>query len=119
MRYASVMSEAIKATRCSFQVGHDVEFQISCSTPALVNISIGYGSPDPAGDPRAGLVQVSPTRACGSFKMPLSHEEFKFGTRNATLYVHVFNLSTPAILQVAFSQHRALDLLQFFITFSR
>ncbi|XP_022664548.1 attractin-like isoform X3 [Varroa destructor] len=100
------------------RVGHDVEFQISCSTPALVNISISFGSPEPSGEPRGGLLQVSPTRQCGSFKMPLSHEEFKFGTRNATLYVHVFNLSTPAILQVAFSQHRALDLLQFFITFS-
>ncbi|XP_028966843.1 attractin [Galendromus occidentalis] len=99
------------------RVGHDVEFQISCSTPALVNISIGVGTADTTGDPRI-LAPVSQTRTCGSFKMPLSHEEYKFGTRNATLYVHVFNLTTPAVIQVAFSQHRALDLLQFFITFS-
>lgn len=56
---------------------------------------------------------------CGTFKLRFSHDEHLFGTDNSTFYVYVFNFNTPFVLQISFSQHRQLDLLQFFITFSR
>ncbi|RWS30423.1 attractin-like protein [Leptotrombidium deliense] len=88
----------------------DVDFSISCSEQASVNVSIGSTS--------------FPTRVlleryeCGSIKYRFSHDENLFGVENTTFYVHVFGFSTPFILQISFSQHRTLDLLQFFVTFS-
>ena len=56
---------------------------------------------------------------CGSFKLRFSHDEHLFGIENTTFYVNVFGFTTPFVLQISFSQHRTLDLLQFFVTFSR
>ena len=56
---------------------------------------------------------------CGNFKLRFSHDENVFGADNTTFYVNVFAFSTPFVLQISFSQHRTLDLLQFFVTFSR
>lgn len=55
---------------------------------------------------------------CGSFKLRFSHDEHLFGIENTTFYVNVHHFETPFILQISFSQHRTLDLLQFFVTFS-
>lgn len=56
---------------------------------------------------------------CGNFKLRFSHDEHLFGIENTTFYVNVFGFATPMVLQISFSQHRTLDLLQFFVTFSR
>lgn len=55
---------------------------------------------------------------CGSQKIRFSHDEHLFGVENTTFYVNVFRFETPFVLQISFSQHRTLDLLQFFVTFS-
>ena len=106
----------------------DVDFTIQCSETALVNISIGsckakvhfvfYITND-------FFVATLPVRIlqerveCGSFKLRFSHDEHLFGIENTTFYVNVFGFTTPFVLQISFSQHRTLDLLQFFVTFSR
>ncbi|XP_035220041.1 attractin-like [Stegodyphus dumicola] len=88
----------------------DVDFTISCSDSALVNISVASSS-----SPEKFLDE---NHKCGTFKLRFSHDEHIFGSDNSTFYVYVFNFNTPFVLQISFSQHRQLDLLQFFITFS-
>ncbi|KAG0432376.1 hypothetical protein HPB47_020894, partial [Ixodes persulcatus] len=58
------------------------------------------------------------SRRCDNIKLPFYDEKHNFGSQNTTFFVYVFNFTTPFVLQISFSQHRALDLLQFFITFS-
>lgn len=100
------------------KVGNDVEFTISCSGKAYVNISIGSGGQPPShadGDAEPMLLD---SRKCDNIKLPFYDEKHNFGSQNTTFFVYVFNFTTPFVLQISFSQHRALDLLQFFITFS-
>ncbi|XP_050048964.1 attractin-like protein 1 isoform X1 [Dermacentor andersoni] len=100
------------------KVGNDVEFTISCSGKAYVNISIGSGGQPPSradGDAEPALLD---SRKCDNIKLPFYDEKHNFGSQNTTFFVYVFNFTTPFVLQISFSQHRALDLLQFFITFS-
>uniref|UniRef100_A0A6B0VI15 Putative attractin and platelet-activating factor acetylhydrolase n=1 Tax=Ixodes ricinus TaxID=34613 RepID=A0A6B0VI15_IXORI len=100
------------------KVGNDVEFTISCSGRAYVNISIGSGGQPPShadGDTEPMLLD---SRRCDNIKLPFYDEKHNFGSQNTTFFVYVFNFTTPFVLQISFSQHRALDLLQFFITFS-
>lgn len=92
------------------KVGNDVEFSISCSGKAYVNVSIGS-------DADAEPVLLD-SRKCDNIKLPFYDEKHNFGSQNTTFFVYVFNFTTPFLLQISFSQHRALDLLQFFITFS-
>ncbi|XP_064465607.1 attractin-like protein 1 isoform X2 [Ornithodoros turicata] len=92
------------------KVGNDVEFSISCSGRAYVNVSIGSDA-----DVEPILLE---SRKCDNFKLPFYDEKHNFGSQNTTFFVYVFNFTTPFLLQISFSQHRALDLLQFFITFS-
>lgn len=110
----------------------DVDFTIQCSETALVNISIGSCKAllstveEPRVD-RDGVLSTAtlPIRMlqerveCNSFKLRFSHDEHLFGIENTTFYVNVFGFTTPFVLQISFSQHRTLDLLQFFVTFSR
>ncbi|XP_053204126.1 attractin-like protein 1 [Panonychus citri] len=86
----------------------DVDFTIACSSFALVNISVG--SPT--------VTWKHSRLECGSFKIRFSREDTAFGNDNSTFYVNVFDFQTPILLQISFSQHRTLDLLQFFVTFS-
>lgn len=86
----------------------DVDFTIACSSFALVNISVGA----PTITWKHSLLE------CGSFKIRFSREDSSFGNDNATFFVNVFSFQTPILLQISFSQHRTLDLLQFFVTFS-
>ncbi|XP_054167519.1 attractin-like protein 1 [Oppia nitens] len=88
----------------------DVEFMIQCQESALVNISIGSAS--------FPIRNLHERLECGNFKLRFSHDENLFGIENTTFYVNVFAFSTPFVLQISFSQHRTLDLLQFFVTFS-
>jgi len=91
----------------------DVDFTISCSRTALVNISIGSNT--------LPIRQLYDLLECGSFKLRFPHDEHLFGAASpasTTFYVNVFRFETPFILQISFSQHRTLDLLQFFVTFS-
>ncbi|XP_074598114.1 attractin-like protein dsd isoform X2 [Brevipalpus obovatus] len=90
----------------------DVDFSITCNAKALVNISIGTSSEN-----RTLQSQLD----CGSFntvKLRFSYQDNSFGSDNTTFYVNVYDFVTPFVLQIAFSQHRTLDLLQFFVTFS-
>ncbi|RWS07892.1 attractin-like protein, partial [Dinothrombium tinctorium] len=88
----------------------DVDFSIQCSDNALVNISIGSATL-----PSKNLHE---NVECGNIKFRFPHDENLFGVENTTFYVNVFQFTTPFILQISFSQHRTLDLLQFFVTFS-
>ncbi|CAG2113222.1 unnamed protein product [Medioppia subpectinata] len=88
----------------------DVEFMIQCQESALVNISIGSAT--------FPIRTLHERLECGNFKLRFSHDENLFGIENTTFYVNVFAFSTPFVLQISFSQHRTLDLLQFFVTFS-
>lgn len=88
----------------------DVEFMIQCQETALVNISIGSST--------ISIRNLHERLECGNFKLRFPHDENLFGIENTTFYVHVFAFSTPFVLQISFSQHRTLDLLQFFVTFS-
>lgn len=87
----------------------DVDFTISCSGKALVNISIGSPLENKS---------LQSQLDCGSFKLRFSHEDNSFGSDNTTFFVNVYDFKTPFVLQISFSQHRTLDLLQFFVTFS-
>lgn len=118
----------------------DVDFTITCSKSAYVNISIGsrkykylfeYLKCNKQVDVTIVVILIFfhfpdslPVRTlhevldCGSFKLRFSHDEHLFGIENTTFYVNVYRFDTPFILQISFSQHRTLDLLQFFVTFS-
>lgn len=87
----------------------DVDFTITCSGKALVNISIGSPVENKS---------LQSLLDCGSFKLRFSHEDNSFGSDNTTFFVNVYDFKTPFVLQISFSQHRTLDLLQFFVTFS-
>lgn len=89
----------------------DVDFTITCSNKgALFNIS--FGSPTLPHQALQERVE------CGQYKYRFSHHDHLFG-ENTSFYVNVYSFSYPFILQISFSQHRALDLIQFFVTFSR
>lgn len=55
---------------------------------------------------------------CGNIKLKFAHDDSLFEGGNTTFFVNVYNFKTPLIIQISFSQHRNLDLLQFFLTFS-
>lgn len=85
----------------------DVDFTIYCSETALVNISIGNPS----------LIREE-NLECDTIKLRFDRDKIPFGVGNTTFYVHVYRFEIPLVIQVGFSQHRTLDVLQFFITFS-
>ncbi|XP_076363858.1 LOW QUALITY PROTEIN: attractin-like protein 1 [Tachypleus tridentatus] len=88
----------------------DVEFSITCSGPALVNVSVA-----------SALLPEQPLlvfHECNKTKLHFAHKQHYFGAKNTTFFVYVFNFKTPIIIEISFSQHKSLDLLQFFITFS-
>ncbi|XP_076364577.1 attractin-like protein 1 isoform X2 [Tachypleus tridentatus] len=90
----------------------DVDFSISCSTPALFNITTASSfMPEQAMIENQECPEVE-------FKRRFSHNEHSFVGKNTTFYVYVYDISTPMVLKTGFSQYRQLDLLQFFITFS-
>jgi hypothetical protein len=88
----------------------DVDFTITCSETAIVNISIGSAT--------LPLRILQERIECGTYKARYNHDEHLFGIANTTFYVNVYSFTTPFVLQISFSQHRTLDLLQFFVTFS-
>ncbi|UYV73510.1 ATRN [Cordylochernes scorpioides] len=89
----------------------DVDFTLSCSERALANISV-------ASSAMAERMVRELERCEEPLKVRFSHAEHLLGVANTTFYVYVFGFNTPLMIQVSFSQHRTLDLLQFFITFS-
>ncbi|XP_023239916.1 attractin-like protein 1 [Centruroides sculpturatus] len=88
----------------------DVELTIKCSDSALINITVSSFSTTER------LLREG--EKCNKFKVQFSHDDYIFGTDNTTFYVRVFGFSTPFLLQISFSEYRALDLLQFIIIFS-
>lgn len=88
----------------------DVDFTITCSNKALFNISFGSATL-----PHRVLHE---RMECTTYKFRFSHHDYLFGAENGSFYVSVYSFNYPFILQISFSQHRALDLIQFFVTFS-
>jgi len=88
----------------------DVDFTITCSNKAFFNISFSSATLPH---------QVAHEKMeCTTYKFRFSHHEHLFGAENGSFFVSVHSFQYPFILQISFSQHRALDLIQFFVTFS-
>jgi hypothetical protein len=109
----------------------DVDFTVACSKSAIFTISIGSSKflmmfftmmlilfilPTDSIPLRSMVDNLECTTT--SYKQRFSHDEHLFGAENTTFYVNVYKFETPFVLQISFSQHRTLDLLQFFVTFS-
>ncbi|KAJ6222083.1 hypothetical protein RDWZM_000628 [Blomia tropicalis] len=92
----------------------DIEFMVGCQDSALINISVGSGFNNTLNITR----QLFSNLECGNIKLRFTHDEHFFGIGNTTFFVNVYNFRTPFVLQISFSQHRNLDILQFFLTFS-
>ena len=59
---------------------------------------------------------------CSVFKERFAKDDFVFGENEnltTTFYVYVYDFEPPLWIIISFSQHPKLNLLQFFITFSR
>lgn len=93
----------------------DVEFAVQCQENAIVNISVGSGFNSTLEDRR----RLYETMICGNIKLRFTNSDHFYGIHNTTFFVSVYNFKTPFILQISFSQHRNIDILQFFLTFSR
>ncbi|GAB6024044.1 hypothetical protein CHUAL_008765 [Chamberlinius hualienensis] len=90
----------------------DADFTINCSVDAFMNVTAKSAS-----KPETAVIF---NQSCRNFKYHFSHTEYELGTNeNTTIYVYVYDFQTPMSIQIAFTQYPKLDLLQFFITFSR
>eukprot|EP00094_Tigriopus_californicus_P013495 TCALIF_13053-PA protein Name:"Similar to tag-53 Putative protein tag-53 (Caenorhabditis elegans)" AED:0.08 eAED:0.08 QI:208/1/1/1/0.92/1/14/654/1185 len=95
----------------------DVDFSITCSVPARMNLTFRHA-------PLENRKQISEEQLytdvnCSTFKERFAKEDFSFGdASNTTFYVYVYDFEPPLWIVISFSQHPKLDLLQFFITFS-
>merc|ERR550519_288165 len=93
----------------------DVDFSISCSVNAKMNLTYRHASKE--GKKEEDLVLTE--KNCSSFKFRFSKGDYTFGNEeNTTFYVYVYDFQPPLWIIISFSQHPKLDLLQFFITFS-
>ncbi|XP_065556623.1 attractin-like isoform X2 [Artemia franciscana] len=89
----------------------DVDFMIISSIEAKMNISYRTGKGEEKFIVENETFTVNKARFLRS--------EYSFGNEeNTTFYVYVYGFNSPLWIQVSFSQHAKLDLLQFFITFS-
>jgi len=92
----------------------DVDFSISCSVDAKMNLTYRTG--------KGGTINkdnVLSEKNCSTFKHRFSKSEYTFGSEdNTTFLVYVYDFKPPLWIIISFSQHPKLDLLQFFITFS-
>ena len=91
----------------------DIDFAITCSSRALFNISFGSATL-----PHRVLLERVECGTQNQFKYRFSHNDHLFGN-NTSFFVTLYSFSYPFIVALSFSQHRALDLIQFFVTFSR
>ncbi|XP_014675369.1 PREDICTED: attractin-like protein 1 [Priapulus caudatus] len=89
--------------------GEDVEFSITCSGEARVNITWKNDLSDGENPIYAN--------ACTFYETTFSQHMFNFGENNLTFYVYVYNFTTPFWLKIAISQNNPIDLLQFFAIF--
>ena len=92
----------------------DVDFSISCSVNAKMNLTYRHAS-------KEGKKEdiVLSEKNCSNFKYRFSKGDYTFGNEeNTTFYVYVYDFQPPLWIIISFSQHPKLDLLQFFITFS-
>jgi len=93
----------------------DVDFSITCSVPAKMNLTYRHSSKE--GSRKEDLVLTE--KNCSMFKFRFSKGDYTFGNEeNTTFYVYVYDFQPPLWIIISFSQHPKLDLLQFFITFS-
>ncbi|KAG1676692.1 Attractin-like protein 1 [Nymphon striatum] len=88
----------------------DVEFSIKCSSKARVNITLMTDS--------VKEKSIVDAENCKDFKIRIPHNDLNGYSDNVTFYVFVYGFKTPMSVKVSFSQHKTLDLLQFFVTFS-
>lgn len=92
----------------------DVDFSITCSVPAKMNMTVKYSVGDDVREKQLAMEQN-----CTLYKSRFSKDDFVFGEEaNTTFYIHVYDSEPPLWIIISFSQHPKLDLLQFFITFS-
>lgn len=92
----------------------DVDFSITCSVPAKMNMTVKYSIGDDVREKQLAMEQN-----CTLYKSRFSKDDFVFGEEaNTTFYIHVYDSEPPLWIIISFSQHPKLDLLQFFITFS-
>lgn len=90
----------------------DVDFNVTCTEPAKLNITVqynlGYGVLEQ---------QLASEQNCTFYKDRFSRNDFVFGqVSNTTFYVDVYDFKTPMRIVISFSQHPKLDLLQLFIS---
>ena len=92
----------------------DVDFSISCSVNAKMNLTYRHASKEGKKED-----MVLSEKNCSNFKYRFSKGDYTFGNEeNTTFYVYVYDFQPPLWIIISFSQHPKLDLLQFFITFS-
>ncbi|UXI20195.1 cytosol aminopeptidase [Sarcoptes scabiei] len=90
----------------------DVEFSVQCQERAMVNISLGSSS----NSSFTSIRHLYEGMRCGSIKLRFAYSELEI--KNVTFLVNVYSFRTPFLLQISFSQHRNIDILHFFLTFS-
>ncbi|OTF80446.1 hypothetical protein BLA29_001100 [Euroglyphus maynei] len=105
----------------------DIEFSVQCQDSAMVNISVGSSSNSSKCvifhfilmNFFSGMVVIRRLyegMRCGNIKLRFAYTDL--GIKNATFLVNVYSFHTPFLLQISFSQHRNIDILHFFLTFS-
>nr|XP_027202331.1 attractin-like protein 1 [Dermatophagoides pteronyssinus] len=90
----------------------DIEFSVQCQDSAMVNISVGSSS----NSSMIVIRRLYEGMRCGNIKLRFAYTDL--GIKNATFLVNVYSFHTPFLLQISFSQHRNIDILHFFLTFS-
>lgn len=90
----------------------DIEFSVQCQDSAMVNISVGSSS----NSSMVIIRRLYEGMRCGNIKLRFAYTDL--GIKNATFLVNVYLFRTPFLLQISFSQHRNIDILHFFLTFS-
>ncbi|XP_052255440.1 attractin-like protein 1 isoform X1 [Dreissena polymorpha] len=95
----------------------DVDFTLNCSSEeALINITYTSRS-------RPQEQVLTSGYQCRVYRAKFEHKDYDFGSNeNVTIYVYVYNFTTPFWLQVSFSQisfsqFPKIDLVHFFVTF--
>ncbi|KAL1514087.1 hypothetical protein ABEB36_003406 [Hypothenemus hampei] len=93
----------------------DVDFAVSCSEMAKMNITIRRSN-------NAEEKPIFSVINCTTFRHRFGKSDYSFGNENnvtlTTFYVYVYDFQPPLIIQISFSQYPKLNLQQFFITFS-
>ncbi|XP_065349257.1 attractin-like protein 1 isoform X2 [Cloeon dipterum] len=92
----------------------DADFQITCSVPSKMNITVRTAT----GAEKYLLVAHN----CSTLRHRFSKSEYQFGIEDnvtqTTFFVYVYDFQPPLWIQISFSQYPKLNLQQFFITFS-